>query len=99
MLHLRITIISKYKQTTVYSDSVVRSSEHEYLFKLRESVLVPQFSKLIIDIPDLSYYYTTEGKDSSFFIDHIKYYSDVKLVDFPSSASKVADFENQAQRL
>lgn len=97
MLFARIAIVSKYTNTTVYSDSVTRSGEHEYLFNLRESVLVPQYSKMIIDIPGFEYYYTAEAKESSFFIDQIKFYSDVRLVDFPSVSNKVSEFKFQSK--
>ena len=95
MLYARVIIVSKFKQTTTISSSVSRVGEYEYLFDLRESVLVPQFSKMIIDIPNLDFYYTTQGKESSFFIDQIKYYSDVKLVDFPTVSNKVTEFQSK----
>jgi|GEM_PF-6756532 ABC-type uncharacterized transport system YnjBCD substrate-binding protein len=83
-MHARITLKSKFSQKHIISASSTyeNGNKNEIIYNFSECVLVPGFSKMSIDIPDYDFYYQADGKESSFFINQLKFYKDVKIIDF-----------------
>jgi hypothetical protein len=91
-MYAKITLKSKFSEKHFVSTSSHFENENEIIYDFASCVLVTGFSKMTIDIPDYDFYYQTDGKDCSFFINQIKFYKDIKIVDFlppPSTSVKM----------
>lgn len=95
-MYAKITVASKFKKSHYTSSNFIGDpKDTEMLFDFRESILIPSFSKLTVEIPDRDFHYCVDGKEDSFFIHQVKFYSDVGLVDFPPSNNPVAPSQNK----
>lgn len=82
-MHTKVSIVSKFKSNDYISSTQTRK-EALITFLFNESIFVPSGSIIKIEIPEYNYYYKSDEITNSIFIDEIKFYSDVSIIDFPS---------------
>lgn len=83
-MFLKIYVTRPHKKNEYSSVNAVAVSEDQVDFFFNEVILISAHSDVLIDInvPEYNYVYSFKQETKSFFIKKIKFYKDVKLVDF-----------------
>lgn len=84
MAHINLTIETKFNKVNHTSFKYTEEGKI-YTFNFRENIFIPAGSKITFEIPEHDFFYSVKDLKGSIFIDQVKYYSDIKVIDYPSN--------------